>query len=511
MRDWVTRVKRQGSNGRAAGIMARAVLLCAAAGVLAACAGTQDRTEDFQILYNRTAQYHLPDRNPIIVIPGILGSKLVDRPSQVRVWGAFEPGAADPQTDEGIRLISLPLSLEGEDLSDLRTLRDTVEPDGVLDRVRVRFGVIPLEIQAYVGILATLGAGGYRDEGLGLGAIDYGDQHFTCFQFAYDWRRDNVENAALLKQFIEEKQAYVAQKYKEVYDLHVAPAEIKFDIVAHSMGGLLTRYFLRYGDAELEVNGIPEVTWAGADYVERAILIGTPSSGSAESLRQLIEGKDLGPFLPYYQPALMGTFPSIYQLLPRSRHRQVVWDGDLDRPIPDLLDPDLWIDKGWGLAAPAEDAVLRRLLPDVEDPAARREVSLALLRRILERARAFTEALDMPARTPEGLELFLVAGDAEDTPEILSIDSETGAARVIREAAGDGTVLRSSALMDERIGSEWQPTLKSPVDWQTVMFLSANHLGLTRDPAFTDNVLYWLLEDPRTDLRQTRTWSPQQP
>jgi hypothetical protein len=29
------------------------------------------------------------------------------------------------------------------------------------------------------------------------------------------------------------------------------------------------------------------------------------------------------------------------------------------------------------------------------------------------------------------------------------------------------------------------------------MFLFSDHLGLTKDPAFTDNVLYLLLEDPR--------------
>jgi hypothetical protein len=30
-----------------------------------------------------------------------------------------------------------------------------------------------------------------------------------------------------------------------------------------------------------------------------------------------------------------------------------------------------------------------------------------------------------------------------------------------------------------------------------VTFLFTDHLGLTRDPAFADNVLYLLLEDPR--------------
>jgi hypothetical protein len=55
-------------------------------------------------------------------------------------------------------------------------------------------------------ILMALGVGGYRDQGLSdAGAIDYGDDHFTCFQFDYDWRRDIVENARALEKFIQKK------------------------------------------------------------------------------------------------------------------------------------------------------------------------------------------------------------------------------------------------------------------------------------------------------------------
>ena len=67
---------------------------------------------------------------------------------------------------------------------------------------------------------------------------------------------------------------------------------------------------------------------------------------------------------------------------------------------------------------------------------------------------------------------------------------------VAAQAPGDGTVLRSSALMDERLGGEWAPHLATPIDWEHVTFLFSNHLGMTRDPVFTDNVLYLLLEAP---------------
>lgn len=61
---------------------------------------------------------------------------------------------------------------------------------------------------------------------------------------------------------------------------------------------------------------------------------------------------------------------------------------------------------------------------------------------------------------------------------------------------GETTVTRSSALMDEREGGIWTPYLKSPIKWSNVMFLFSDHLGLTKDPSFSDNVLYILLEQP---------------
>jgi hypothetical protein len=59
---------------------------------------------------------------------------------------------------------------------------------------------------------------------------------------------------------------------------------------------------------------------------------------------------------------------------------------------------------------------------------------------------------------------------------------------------GDGTVTRSSALMDERETGEWSRRVQSPIHWASVLFLPSDHLGMTSDPTFTDNILYTLLE-----------------
>ena len=460
--------------------------------IVAACARTV-RLPDLGGLYNAAAQRHEPWRNPVIVIPGILGSRLRDGETHRLVWGAFSGDYADPRRADGARQISLPMR-PGAPLSELR---DTVHPDGALDRLRVSVFGLPVTLEAYVNILAVLGVGGYRDETLGRsGAIDYGNEHFTCFQFDYDWRRDLAESARRLEEFVREKRAYVQAELEKRYGIN--DADVYFDIVAHSMGGLLTRYFLRYGGQALTAGGPePVTTWEGARYVDRVILIGTPNAGSLDALFELIEGDKLGPFIPRYPPAILGTMPAVYELLPRGRHRVLVDAADPERAYEDLYDPARWERMRWGLADPGQDHVLKQLLPGVEDAAERRRIAVDHQKKCLDQARAMARALDAPAVLPAGLELFLMAGDSTPTKTQATVDPSTGAVRVIRTAPGDGTVLRSSALLDERVGHVWQAGVASPIPWTRVLFLFTDHLGLTRDPAFVDNALYLLLEDSR--------------
>ena len=460
--------------------------------VLTACS-TGDKGAELDVIYARSAKTDRPDRNPVIVIPGILGSRLKDTETDTTVWGAFVSGAADPQNAEDARLISLPIA-EGKPLA---SLQDSVVPDGVMEEIKVEILGIPIELKAYAAIMSTLGAGGYRDESFGLsGAIDYGSDHYTCFQYAFDWRRSNAENAAVLFQFIQEQHAKVQAEYEKRFG--IKNAKVKFDIVAHSMGGLVTRYMLRYGNQPLPRDGsLPELTWAGAKYVSRVVLVGTPNAGSADALVDLVEGRDIGmPFLPFYQPALMGTFPAVYELLPRARHGHIIYDADRNKPVEDLYDPDLWVRMGWGLADPEEDKVLQDLLPSVDTAPERRRIALDLQARILRNTRSFVAALDRPAYLPPGLELVLVAGDTTPTKKVVSVNSATGELTLLEQGVGDGTVLRTSVLLDEREGGQWHPKVQSPIDYTTAMFLPEDHLGLTSSNTFRDNVLYWLLEAP---------------
>lgn len=440
-------------------------------------------TPDLRLLYGPAAQGAGPERTPVIVIPGILGSRLEAEDGQ-EVWGAFVYGAADADTPEGARLVALPMHPD----RPLSELRDNVSATLVLDNLEVDVGFLrSLKVKAYVGIMKSLSVGKYTDPAfLSASDLDYGGKHFTCFQLAYDWRRDISELTATLHESV-----LAAQRgAREAREL--GPNDpVKVDIVAHSMGGLLLRYYLRYGTQPMPADGgMPQLTWEGARNVRRAILVGTPSMGSIESLQQLVDGLDLSPLFPNYRPSVLGTMPAIYQLLPRARHELVV-DEETGQPI-DIFELTTWEHYGWGLLNPDDHRTLEWLLPDM-DQEERKSVARDHLERSLARAAQFHRALDIPAELPPGTEIALFAGDSHPTMSHLEVDAQ-GRLKVAAESPGDGTVPRSSALGDERTPETWEPGLRSPVRWDRVQFLATDHLGMTSDPAFTNNLLWMLLE-----------------
>jgi hypothetical protein len=223
-------------------------------------------------------------------------------------------------------------------------------------------------------------------------------------------------------------------------------------------------------------------------------MVGTPNAGSIQALEVLVEGFKPALLLPRYPAAVLGTMPAVYTLLPRNRHHPLL-DTD-NQPVEDIYDPALWIKHRWGLANPAQDTVLQMLLPDSADGAQRQKIAVDHLKKCLRRARQFSEAMDRPAQTPVGLKYYLVVGDSEDTDKTARINSDSSVT-IVEKGPGDGTVLRSSALLDERRADTQNLRLVSPIPWTDVMFLFSSHRNITNDPFFTDNLLFILLEKPR--------------
>jgi pimeloyl-ACP methyl ester carboxylesterase len=115
------------------------------------------------------------------------------------------------------------------------------------------------------------------------------------FPFPYDWRRDNREVARRLQE--------QTRKWLAAWRASSGAAEARLVLIGHSMGGLVSRYFLEC----LE----------GWKSTRALITLGTPHRGSLNAVDFLVHGmkKGVGPLGLDLTP-LLRSFPSVYQLLP---------------------------------------------------------------------------------------------------------------------------------------------------------------------------------------------------
>lgn len=127
--------------------------------VLAPRCATHRPNSSLAAIYNPLAQRPDYERNPVIVIPGVLGSRLVDDETGRTVRGKYDEIHFRRQQSDDLAAVSLPMG-QGVPLSQLR---DRVRSDGTLAYLELSVFGIPVELQAYNQILQTLGVGGYRD------------------------------------------------------------------------------------------------------------------------------------------------------------------------------------------------------------------------------------------------------------------------------------------------------------------------------------------------------------
>jgi pimeloyl-ACP methyl ester carboxylesterase len=338
-------------------------------------------------------------KRPIIIIPGILGSELVNAQTGEVAWPSLFRSS-----DDGL---ALPVS------PDLASNRDKLEPRKIIDIARLSQARLGPEMYIYRDLLDAISKyGGYREGDWSNPGPD-GD-HDTFYVYPYDWRRDNVETA---RDFV-----------RRVLDLKrkLNRPDLRFNIVAHSMGGLVARYAARYGDADLPLDGTPPVpNWNGAAHINKIIMFGTPNEGSFDAFATIVEGYSVTEGLRRRIPLLnklsredIFTSPAIFQLLPHAPVAHFL-DENLQPLNVDLYDPATWQRYGW---SPVTDADYRRRYVKGQtrgDDAPFRGGSLADLDAyfavVLHRAKRFQEALDVPLEGETPVALFAFGGDCEET------------------------------------------------------------------------------------------------
>src|SRR5436190_7206571 len=160
-------------------------------------------------------------KNPLVLNPGMTGSELRLKENGDKVgFKAFKSKSED---------LRLPV------MADPTKMQDGLIATDVLRNVKV--AVFPAYDVYGEFIKGMETRGGYHEEDWDKPTLD-GDKD-SLYVFAYDWRLDNVGNARLLIRKLDALRATLKRP------------DLKFDVVAHSMGGMISRYAAMYGDADL--------------------------------------------------------------------------------------------------------------------------------------------------------------------------------------------------------------------------------------------------------------------
>lgn len=435
---------------------------------------TSSTEPDLQRLYMQSMA--VEDQPPVVFIHGILGSRLKNESTDEELW--FGP------------LWNLLFDHHYDLVMDITP--DTLEPEpGGLKAFAIADNTAGKDY--YGNVLRTLEeVGGYEKAVPGR---EIRPQTKYFYEFYYDWRLDNTINAAHLADFID-----------RIRLDHGAP-DLKVDIIAHSMGGLIARYYIRYGRTDvLGGNDFP-VNMYGGERVRRVILLGTPNLGSVKILNAFIDGIQVG--FRKINTEILVTMPSMFQLLPHPINNWVVTAGGapLDR---DIFDIDTWRRFKWSIF---DDDTRTRILSRYDSAAAGEaylETLEAYFGKTLERARRFVWSLTVPL-PEEHPRLIVFGGDCTLTPARILVEEVDGISEIrmypdevtqpvagvdydaLLLEPGDGAVTKASLLGRNTLDPSVPRHEYSffPLDYS--FMLCEKHDSLTGNLSFRDNLLNNLL------------------
>lgn len=194
---------------------------------------------------------HVPHRlMPVIIVPGLMGTRLTDPLTGKLVWNPKGPPlgkSPKPFTVDTARL-ERPAPLDPDEKNGFES---EVERD---PRKNIRnFDHLIPDFYGELALSISKLSGGLFDQ--------YGVRP-AVYCCGYDWRHDNARAALLLARVVDQALAETCAK--------------RVIIVAHSMGGLVARYYSR--------------VLGGESKIDRMILVGSPSLGAPTAYFQVKNG-----------------------------------------------------------------------------------------------------------------------------------------------------------------------------------------------------------------------------
>ncbi|MFN2501177.1 MAG: esterase/lipase family protein [Pyrinomonadaceae bacterium] len=442
----------------------------------------------------------LTGKRPVIIIPGVSGSQLINPKTGKTVWFSVKR-----DKDDDLRLpMTSPVLSRNRDSLQVKDIIRTVE-----------LPVLP-DVEVYQTLIDALKAKGYAE-----GDWNKPQSADVFYIFAYDWRRDNVESAHLLMR----RMATAKTALKR--------PDLKFDILAHSMGGLVARYASMYGMSELPGRR-PVPNWSGAAHINKLLMFGTPNEGSFASFDAILNGYPIVadrklPLIDDLRAEDVLTSPSVFQLIPHLSSARFL-DENLKPLRIDIYSIDTWLKYGWGamsdpkflgklkdaprLAIRNKDIKPVALAKDAnEDDKIFARTTYAQVRAYvtaaLDRARRFHFALDAPVQTSP-VPMYAYGGNCEQTLDavVLIRDKKrdkwttivepreiktSGGTQIKKEdvrtamfGIGDGRVTKRSLLAETPLS---KPAVKTIFPVVSSFFTCGSHTKLFLEKPIQDSFL----------------------
>jgi hypothetical protein len=426
------------------------------------------------------------DRMPVILIPGLLGSRLARARDGVEVW----PGGTRKLLTSDYADLAL-----GIDPETLEPVDDGLVPGAIFE------GAIGKDF--YRRIMQELReAGGYRIMSPGRPLVQ---QRARLYVFTYDWRQDIVQTVRKLDELIEQIRA----DYRE--------PQLRVDVIAHSMGGLIVRYYERYGTADVLEGNTFVVTGLGLPKLRRVVLLGTPNQGTVTAVHKFLNGYRVG--ISGLATEGVATMPSTFQLFP---HPLVDWVVNINgKPLDfDVFDVEFWRRYEWSIF----DHRIQRRMERHREAWPAQDVFERWFEKRLQRARRFTWSLMVPAGDVPLIRPLLLGGDCVPTPRRLVFENVEGSstARLRPEqilvpvpgidyeslmfAPGDGSVTVASLLSRQDMSREIPRFEQEGMETGREVITCARHDALTSDDELLDALIEYLLApDPQRVLEAPAT------
>ena len=224
----------------------------------------------------------VPMKDMVIILPGILGSVL--QKDGKDLWGVSGQSFWNLVTRSKETIKSLELGFDDPTLDDLG---DGIRATRLIEDVSIIPGLVKIDGYTQTTRMIT------DNFQVTMGDIynDPDEKAANLYHFPYDWRRDNRVHARKLKSLID-------KRLKRWRESSGAP-DAKVILLAHSMGGLVSRYYLEV---------------LGGWYDARALFtFGTPHRGSINGLNFLANDYKK---LVFDLTNVMRSLTSVYQLLP---------------------------------------------------------------------------------------------------------------------------------------------------------------------------------------------------